>query len=134
MASIPVTVDQIWLVVALPFVGFLVNGWLSFYRPQAKTAVSAVGVGVLVVSFVLAALIIGSAADGMGPDGYVVHLWSWIPVGALEIDVALQLDQLSAVMLLVVTGVGTLIHIFSIGYMREDPSYPRYFAYLNLKM
>src|SRR5258708_32938206 len=50
----------------------------------------------------------------------------------LHVDAALQLDQLSAVMLLVVTGVGSLIHVFSVGYMREDPGYARYFAYLNL--
>src|SRR3989475_9760532 len=55
-----------------------------------------------------------------------------MPVGELHVTVALQLDQLSAVMLLVVTGVSSLIHIFSVGYMGEDPGYARYFAYLNL--
>src|SRR5216110_1078627 len=55
-----------------------------------------------------------------------------MPVGDLEINAALMLDQLSMVMLLVVTGVGALIHVFSVGYMRDDPGYPRYFAYLNL--
>jgi NADH-quinone oxidoreductase subunit L len=53
-------------------------------------------------------------------------------VGTLQVDLAFQVDQLSAVMLLVVTGVGSLIHLFSVGYMREDPGYARYFAYLNL--
>src|SRR5439155_23676870 len=52
--------------------------------------------------------------------------------GDLQIYAALQLDQLSMVMILVVTGVGVLIHVFSVGYMRDDPGYPRYFAYLNL--
>ena len=56
----------------------------------------------------------------------------WLPVGALQIDLAFQVDQLSAVMLLVVTGVGSLIHLFSVGYMQDDPGYARYFAYLNL--
>ena len=55
-----------------------------------------------------------------------------MPVGDLQIDAAFQLDQLSMVMVLVITGVGTLIHIFSVGYMQDDPGYPRYFAYLNL--
>src|SRR3989475_9692438 len=55
-----------------------------------------------------------------------------MPVGELHVTVALQLDQLSAVMLLVVTGVSSLIHVFSVGYMGEDPGYARYFAYLNL--
>jgi NADH-quinone oxidoreductase subunit L len=62
----------------------------------------------------------------------IVRLWSWLPVGTLQVDLAFQVDQLSAVMLLVVTGVGSLIHLFSVGYMREDPGYARYFAYLNL--
>ena len=55
-----------------------------------------------------------------------------MPVGDLPIDAAFQLDQLSMVMVLVVTGVGMLIHLFSVGYMQDDPGYPRYFAYLNL--
>src|SRR5204862_996644 len=58
--------------------------------------------------------------------------FSWMPVGDLRVDAALQLDQLSMTMMLVVTGVGALIHLFSIGYMGDDPGYPRYFAYLNL--
>src|SRR5665811_2489388 len=65
------------------------------------------------------------------PTG-IQRYFSWMPVGDLHIDAAFQLDQLSMVMILVVTGVGALIHIFSVGYMREDPGYPRYFAYLNL--
>src|SRR3979409_49325 len=55
-----------------------------------------------------------------------------MPCGDLQIDAAFQLDQLSMVMVLIITGVGTLIHLFSVGYMRSDPGYPRYFAYLNL--
>ena len=61
-----------------------------------------------------------------------MRLWPWLPVAQLQVDLAFQVDQLSAVMLLVVTGVGSLIHLFSIGYMKEDPGYARYFAYLNL--
>src|SRR4029434_5531441 len=58
--------------------------------------------------------------------------WSWLPVGDLKVDFSFLLDHLSMVMLLVVTGVGSLIHLFSIGYMKADDGYPRYFAYLNL--
>jgi NADH-quinone oxidoreductase subunit L len=58
--------------------------------------------------------------------------WSWIPVGNLQVDFSLLLDPLSMVMTLIITGVGFLIHLFSIGYMKEDPGYPRYMAYLNL--
>jgi NADH-quinone oxidoreductase subunit L len=63
---------------------------------------------------------------------YLNTLFHWMPVGDLQLDAALQLDQLSMVMVLVITGVGMLIHVFSVGYMQDDPGYPRYFAYLNL--
>src|SRR6202022_4683087 len=70
------------------------------------------------------------AANPAAP--FLQTYFSWMPVGDLQIDAAFQLDQLSMVMILVVTGVGALIHIFSVGYMRDDPGYPRYFSYLNL--
>src|SRR5258708_9507570 len=63
---------------------------------------------------------------------FVKTFFTWIAAGTLRVDAALQLDHLSMVMVLVVTGVGTLIHLFSVGYMQDDPGYPRYFAYLNL--
>jgi NADH-quinone oxidoreductase subunit L len=65
-------------------------------------------------------------------DPFVQNYFSWIPAGELQLDAAFQLDQLSMIMVLVITGVGALIHLFSVGYMKEDPGYPRYFAYLNL--
>ena len=91
-----------------------------------------VGPLVLGLSFLLALTIFGAMSSATMDEPFIQKLFSWMPVGALQIDAALQLDQLSMVMVLVITGVGTLIHIFSIGYMREDPGYPRYFAYLNL--
>jgi NADH-quinone oxidoreductase subunit L len=128
----PTAIQLLWLVVLLPFIGFLVNGWLSFRRPKAKGAVSVVGVGALVAAFAVAVAAFAALLAAPEDAPFVLHLWTWMPVGELEIDFALHLDQLSGVMLLVVTGVGMLIHIFSVGYMREDPGYPRYFAYLNL--
>jgi NADH-quinone oxidoreductase subunit L len=94
---------------------------------------SIVGPLVLAGSFVLA-LMAFFAMRGAGEmhAPFIQHYFSWIPVGDLQIDASFQLDQLSMVMTLVITGVGLLIHIFSVGYMREDPGYPRYFAYLNL--
>ncbi len=125
-------VDLIWLAPALALLGFVLNGALVFVRPTAKTLVSVIGAGVLLAAFVVSALVF-SAFPGLHAEAPVVlRYWSWIPVGTLQVDFAFQVDQLSAVMLLVVTGVGSLIHLFSIGYMREDPGYARYFAYLNL--
>lgn len=123
--------DLIWLVPALPLAGFLVNGALALWRPGAKAAVTAVGTGVLWASFGVAVAVVFSLG-GHGGEPYVLQLWEWLPVGTLRISAALQVDPLSAVMLLVVTGVGSLIHVFSVGYMRADPGYARYFAYLNL--
>jgi NADH-quinone oxidoreductase subunit L len=128
----PTSVGWVWLVVVLPFVGFLANGLISFLWPNSKRAVSAIGVGVLVAAFAVAvAVVLGLRGDAHGAP-YVLTYWSWMPAAELEIAAALQVDQLSAVMLMVVTGVGALIHVFSVGYMRDDPGYPRYFAYLNL--
>jgi NADH-quinone oxidoreductase subunit L len=122
----------VWLTVAFPLLGFLVNGALAFRRPGAKDAVSAVGVGVLVASFLVASGVFLELWLHPPHAPIIVNLWRWMPVDTLQIDMAFQVDQLSAVMLLVVTGVGSLIHLFSVGYMKEDPGYARYFAYLNL--
>ncbi|MDH5643879.1 MAG: NADH-quinone oxidoreductase subunit L, partial [Gemmatimonadota bacterium] len=128
----PTSVQMVWLIVLLPFLGFLVNGWMSFFRPEAKRAVGVVGVGVVALAFVGTLFVVAGLAGHPHDAPFIVPLWQWMPVGDLVIDIEFQVDQLSAVMLMVVTGVGSLIHIFSIGYMREDRSYPRYFAYLNL--
>jgi NADH-quinone oxidoreductase subunit L len=96
---------------------------------------SIVGPGVLVLSFLLTAMIfmaMSSAGGGAMHAPYIQRYFSWMPVGDLTIDASFQLDQLSMMMTLVVTGVGMLIHLFSVGYMQDDPGYPRYFAYLNL--
>ncbi len=103
-------------------------------RHPAAALVSLIGPGVMVLAFGLAVAIffaMRAAGEGMH-DPYVLTLYQWMPTGALSVDVAFQLDQLSMVMVLIITGVGMLIHIFSVGYMQDDPGYPRYFAYLNL--
>jgi len=125
-------IELVWLAVLLPFLGFLANGWLAFTRPRATAAVSAIGVGVLVAAFGVAAAVALSYAGAHAHDPVLVPLWDWLPMGSLDVWLTFQVDQLSLVMLLVVTGVGMLIHVFSVGYMREDPGYARYFAYLNL--
>ncbi|HET7583785.1 MAG TPA: NADH-quinone oxidoreductase subunit L [Gemmatimonadaceae bacterium] len=106
--------------------------------PSAHPAawlVSLIGPLAVGLAFVLA-VVIFVAMRSAGADAlhtpFVQRYGSWMPVGDLQVDWAFQLDQLSMLMVLVITGVGTLIHIFSVGYMKEDPGYPRYFAYLNL--
>jgi NADH-quinone oxidoreductase subunit L len=122
----------IWLTIALPFLGFLANGTLALVRPNAKSAVSVIGPGVLAASFAVAAAVFAGQWGHPMEEPIIVPLWAWIGAGALEINLSLQVDQLSLVMLMVVTGVGSLIHVFSVGYMRADPGYARFFAYLNL--
>jgi NADH-quinone oxidoreductase subunit L len=130
MPAVPLSL--LWVVPALPLVGFVVNGALALARPTAKRAVSIAGVGTLVLAFAAAALAVAQLARQHPTAPLVFRYWEWIPAGDLQVAFALQLDQLSAVMILVVTGVGALIHVFSVGYMHEDAGYARYFAYLNL--
>jgi len=104
-------------------------------RHRSAALVSIVGPGVLALSFVVTFMIwmaMRAAGGGAMTQPFVMRFFSWMPVGDMQIDAAFQLDQLSMMMTLVVTGVGTLIHLFSVGYMQDDPGYPRYFAYLNL--
>jgi NADH-quinone oxidoreductase subunit L len=94
---------------------------------------SFVGPAVLALSFALAlAIFVEMRNLGEMHAPFIQQYFEWMPAGGFSIDAAFQLDQLSMVMILVITGVGTLIHIFSVGYMQDDPGYPRYFSYLNL--
>ncbi len=101
-------------------------------KPWTHLLPSFVAPGVVGLAFVLAVVNFFRMVEGHPEAPEIVTFWSWMPVGELQIDAAFHLDQLSLLMTLIVTGVGFLIHIFSVGYMREDPGYPRYMAYLNL--
>lgn len=102
------------------------------HRHKYAGIASLVGPLVLAASFVLTAMMFFAMRGTEMTTPFIQTYWHWMPVGDLQINLAFQLDQLSMVMMLVITGVGTLIHLFSVGYMQEDPGYPRYFAYLNL--
>ncbi len=135
----------------LPFFGFLYNGLIALTakarsdaagQSQVSTArhpmVSVIGPGVIIAAFAVALTIffemqsIGARAPGMLDAPFISVGATWMHVGNLDISWSYQLDQLSILMVLVITGVGSLIHLFSIGYMRDDAGYARYFAYLNL--
>ena len=118
-----------WLIPVLPLLGFILIGVLNKRLPVSLSggiASAAVFLSFLMSCGVFAEVI---AADAV-PERVV--LFDWINVGDLNIDFSFLLDRLSAVMLLVVTGVGTLIHIYSIGYMHHEADHSRFFAYLNL--
>jgi NADH-quinone oxidoreductase subunit L len=122
----------LWAIVLLPLLGFVLNAVAAFRTPERKAIPSIVGPGVIGLAFVIALMnfVRMSGAEMHSPA--IEHYFSWMPVGSLQIGAALQLDQLSMLMTLIITGVGFLIHVFSVGYMKADPGYPRYFAYLNL--
>jgi len=101
-------------------------------RHRFAGIVSVVGPAVLLLAFALTVAIWAAMVQSGSTAPYVQVYFPWMPVGDLHLDAAFQLDQLAIVMMLVITGVGSLIHVFSVGYMRDDPGYPRYFAYLNL--
>src|SRR6266702_3763776 len=116
----------VWLIPFLPLVGTLVNalfGRATGHRAH-WVAVPALGLAFLVSCAVFLRVLNG--------ETYVGELVPWIAAGAFKAAITVQVDQLSAVMLLVVTGVGFLIHLYSAGYMHDDPSYARFFTYLNL--
>ncbi len=120
--------QQLWLIPALPFAGFLING--IFGRRFSKALVNAIAVGSVLLSFVWAL----KTVLALGDSRFFEHEFNWIVAGGLQIGCDFAVDRLTAVMLLVVTGVGSLIHIYSIGYMAHEGGYYRFFAYLNLFM
>ena len=123
--------DSLTLILAFPLIGVLVNflfGWKRGEKFAGWTATLA-----MALAFA-ASLLSWLRLLGMPEKGRLIRvvLFEWIPIGALEVKAAFALDPLSAVMALVVTGVGTLIHLYSMGYMHGDRGVVRYFIYLNL--
>jgi NADH-quinone oxidoreductase subunit L len=124
----------LWLIPLTPLAGFLLNG--IFGRRFPRWLATAIGVAAPLVSF---AVVVNAARGLLGFAPAYASLpyvetcpVGWINVGVLHVGFSFVLDQLSMVMLLVVTGVGLLIHIYSAGYMQDDPGYARYFSFLNL--
>jgi NADH-quinone oxidoreductase subunit L len=121
---------NLWLIPTLPLAGAAINGF--FGKKSSRTAVSAVALVFSGAAFAWALTAVLRYLPSDAP--YQEYLAHWIRSGSFAIDFAFYLDRLSVVMVLVVTGVGFLIHIYSIGYMWEDPSFYRFFSYLNLFM
>ena len=121
----------LWLVPLLPLVGAILNGVLAGTLPRKM--VSAIGVGSVGVSFAIAIACFGDLL-ALPPESRRVTqgLFTWLQSGDFHAEVRYALDPLGAVMMLVVTGVGFLIHVYSTGYMGHEKAYGRYFSYLNL--
>jgi len=121
---------NLWLIPVFPLAGFVING--LFGRRFSKSLVNAVAIGSVVLSFAWVLKIL--AGPGDLETTHTEHYFTWIQSGALNIGCDMAVDRLTAVMLLVVTGIGLLIHIYSIGYMAHEGGYYRFFAYMNLFM
>jgi NADH-quinone oxidoreductase subunit L len=117
------------IILVAPLIGFLING--LFGKKLGQQVVAIIGCSTIALAFVSAAYIFLQIVGGhMQP--FIVPLFNFLNIGNLNIDIALQIDQLSILMMLIITGVGLLIHIYSIGYMHNDEGFHKFFAYLNL--
>ena len=121
---------QLWLIPILPLAGFLING--IFGRRFSKSLVNTVAIGSVVLSFLWVLKTIFAMGDLN--TSIEEHYFTWIQSGTIDIGCDFLVDRLTIVMLLVVTGIGSLIHVYSIGYMSHEGGYYRFFAYMNLFM
>jgi NADH-quinone oxidoreductase subunit L len=121
-------------IVVLPLVGFVVTALVG--RRQGKQA-HWIPVGLIVIVWAISMVVAFATlthAEPFGEAGHAVNLFTWIPAGDFQVHASLYVDALTACLLIVVTTIGMLVHIYSIGYMSHDPGYWRFFAYLNLFM
>ncbi len=123
--------DYVWLIPLFPFIGFLINGLLG--KRMSKNVVGTIGSAAVGLSFLVTVKIFFEFLNlPAGTTAVQKTVYTWMSAGSFSVPVAFIIDPLSLVMLLVVSGVSTLIHIYSISYMHDDEGFSRYFAYLNL--
>lgn len=122
-------IQLIWLVPLLPLIGFLTIGLGG--KNLSKSIVGTLGSGVVLAAFLLS-LGIFFELKGQAEKSITIDLFSWITAGKLSIPFSFLIDPLSSLFLLIITGIGFLIHLYSTGYMHEDEGFSRFFAYLNL--
>jgi len=119
--------NYIWLIPLLPFAGFLINGLGRNIFP--KSVIGLIGCSTVLASFVLSVLTFNQLSNG---DHIEVHLFNWFELDTFKASFAFLIDRLSVIMMLIITGVGFLIHVYSTGYMHDDKGFGKFFAYLNL--
>ncbi len=122
----------LWLIPTLPFGGFLVNGTLGRKLPRGLVSTVAL-ITTLIPALIVLKLWVYMKSAG-APDHFTLTGAPWIVIGGFQVNFAFAIDHLTLVMLGIVTGVGFLIHVYSVGYMAEEEGYWRFFAYLNLFM
>ncbi len=120
--------NYIWLIPILPLAGFVINGLGRNKLP--KNLIGLLASLMVLIPFVLSAMLFLSVKNSGQP--ITITYFEWIKAGNLSIPFSFLVDQLSSIMLLIITGVGFLIHVYSIGYMHNDEGFGKFFAYLNL--
>ena len=125
------TINLVWLIPLFPLVGFLLNG--LYGKRIGNRIVGLVSCTAIFLSFAVSLFLL-SKYIGLNQPGAEFHstLFKWIPVADLQVNISYQIDSLSLMMALMVTGVAFLIHVYSIGYMKGDAGYARFFSYMNL--
>jgi len=119
--------NYIWLIPILPFAGFLINGLGRKVLP--KSVIGVIGCSAVLASFVLSVLAFNQVSNG---EQISVNIFNWFDLGTFKVSFSFLVDRLSVIMMLIITGVGFLIHLYSTGYMHDDEGFGKFFAYLNL--
>ena len=121
--------NLVWLIPVLPLIGFIING--AGRNFLSKTVAGFLGSAVILVSFVISILVFWQVKNGLSGT---VHLFDFIHINTLHLGFDFNIDALSSLFLLIITGVGFLIHVYSVAYMHDEPQkdFARYFSYLNL--
>ena len=125
------TINLVWLIPLFPLVGFLLNG--LYGKRIGNRIVGLVSCTAIFLSFVVSLFLLLKYI-GLNQPGAEFHstLFTWIPVADLQVNISYQIDSLSLMMALMVTGVAFLIHVYSVGYMKGDAGFARFFSYMNL--
>jgi NADH-quinone oxidoreductase subunit L len=122
-------INLVWLVPLIPFLGFVINGLGR--NTFSKSLIGFIGSGVILISFIISVGIFLALGNDT-VKSHEIFLFDWISAGALKVPLSFLVDPLSAIMLLIITGIGFLIHVYSIGYMHDDDGFGKFFSYLNL--
>ena len=122
-------IKLVGLVPLFPLVGFLINGF--FGKKLSKSVSGMLASGAVLASFVVSVLLFMEARH-LPEHGQTVNLFSWINAGSLSVPFEFVVDPLSTWFLLIITGIGFLIHVYSTSYMHDDEGFSRFFTYLNL--
>ena len=120
--------NLVYAIILLPLFGFVINGLLGKHLP--KMVVGALATLVVFASFLISVNIFLGFTDHSAP--IIVKAFEWFTVGAVQVNFGFQIDQLSLMMIMIITGIGSLIHLYSIGYMSHDKGFYKFFTYLNL--